>query len=384
MANVIFGDPITITISIFSPNPPLQATGIVVLVANEDTVSTQHITNGSTSFTVNSGDLGIGTFNFVAFYAGDANFAPGESSTLVYNVVSPITTSVVVASNANPAAFGQAITFTATITAGQPITAGTVSLYDTLSPSPIGFASNITQTSTGGTATFVISTLNVAVSPPYSIFAVYNAGGAFLTSTSPTITQTISKIVPSVVVSANINPSYFNNPINLTATVSGPSSIPLGTVIFFDSSSSISEPIPLSGGVGVLSVSGLAGGDHSITAQYTSTDTVYNNATSSVYTEVINAGVTATALVSSSNPVSHTSSVTFTATCTSASSGTPAGFVQFQNGVSLLGSPALLNGGGVASITTTLLAGTYNITAVYLGTADYASSTSNTVVQVVT
>lgn len=384
MATIIIGNPITITINVISPNPHLNATGIVVLVANEETVATKYMTGGSITFTIDTNKLGVGNYNFVGFYTGDMNFAPGESAGLLYDVETVVNTSCVVVSSSPVAAFGQAVTFTCTITAGQPVTQGTVSFYDSLNPSPIGFATNITQTSTGGIATFTTSTLVVGT---YNIYAIYSGGGAFTTSTSPNISQTVNEIIPTVVVSVNVNPSFFNNPINITARVSGPSSVPLGSIIISDSNLAISGAITLSGGVGVLSgYTALAGGSHSLTAAYTSTDMVYDNATSAIYTQLINAGATTTVLTSSANPGAH-GSVTFTATVTSASSGTPNGYVVFKNGGVIIGASTgyLLNGSGIAISPPGLLsAGTYNITATYLGTADYANSVSNILVQVLT
>jgi hypothetical protein len=92
-----------------------------------------------------------------------------------------------------------------------------------------------------------------------------------------------------------------------------------------------------------------------------------------------------TALVSSLNPSTTGQSVTFTATV-SGSAGTPAGTVNFRDGVTTIGScgAVALNGSGVASCATTALAaGTRSITAVYSGSSAYAGSTSNTVSQVV-
>jgi len=90
---------------------------------------------------------------------------------------------------------------------------------------------------------------------------------------------------------------------------------------------------------------------------------------------------TTTVLTSSPNPSGFGASVTFTATVTGQSGGTPTGTVTFSNGSGSLTAPV---SGGTASITTSELpVGTSSITAVYSGDSNFAGSTSNTLVQVV-
>jgi hypothetical protein len=71
--------------------------------------------------------------------------------------------------------------------------------------------------------------------------------------------------------------------------------------------------------------------------------------------------------------------VTFTATVTGTSPfpGPPTGQVQFTVDGSPLGSPAMLDGSGVATLVTTELpGGTHEVRAVHLGDADYGMATS--------
>jgi poly(hydroxyalkanoate) depolymerase family esterase len=101
----------------------------------------------------------------------------------------------------------------------------------------------------------------------------------------------------------------------------------------------------------------------------------------SVTTGAALAGTT-TSLVSSQNPVTVGQPVTFAASVTSQVSSMVTGNVAFYSGSTELGEVPL--SGGVASLTTaTLVDGTHSITATYTGTADYASSTSSVVSEVV-
>jgi hypothetical protein len=92
---------------------------------------------------------------------------------------------------------------------------------------------------------------------------------------------------------------------------------------------------------------------------------------------------TTVALKSSFNPSSPGSPVKFTATVTGPG-GTPTGTVQFYDGAIALGSPAILNSSGQAELTVSMLgANTHSITAQYSGDANYSSSASGAIAQVV-
>jgi len=93
--------------------------------------------------------------------------------------------------------------------------------------------------------------------------------------------------------------------------------------------------------------------------------------------------LTSTSLVSSLNPAPAGSKVTFTATVTPVSSGTPTGTVTFMNGSSALGT-VKLSGGTAAFSTSSLPVGNLSITAVYSGSESFTPSTSPVFVEVIT
>src|SRR5262249_1463457 len=102
---------------------------------------------------------------------------------------------------------------------------------------------------------------------------------------------------------------------------------------------------------------------------------------------LINTSLTATttALTSSVNPSKFGQAVTFTATVTvkpGFATGTPTGTVSFFNGTTGIGNSSLNS--GVATLTTsTLPLGTNSITAKYSGDANFISSTSPALQQLV-
>jgi hypothetical protein len=103
---------------------------------------------------------------------------------------------------------------------------------------------------------------------------------------------------------------------------------------------------------------------------------------SGILTVVQNRASTTTTLASSPNPSTFGQSVNFTATVSSGS-GTPTGAVAFFDGATNIGSGAL-NGSGQATLSTAMLAvGSHSITASYGGDANFNTSTSSALTQVV-
>ncbi|HTT33968.1 MAG TPA: Ig-like domain repeat protein [Methylomirabilota bacterium] len=92
---------------------------------------------------------------------------------------------------------------------------------------------------------------------------------------------------------------------------------------------------------------------------------------------------TSTALTSSANPSSSGQNVTFTATVSSASPGTPTGTVTFLDGATSLGTSTLNASAQATFSTSSLSLGSHSITAQYGGDANFSSSTSSALAQVV-
>ncbi len=174
--------------------------------------------------------------------------------------------------------------------------------------------------------------------------------------------------------------------VTFTATVSGAGGTPTGTVTFLDGATQIGT-MPLNGsGVAAFPTTTLTAGTHSITASYGG-DANFAASTSTAVSQVVNgtgsAGTT-TVLVSAPDPSTSGSSVTFTATVTSALAQTPTGTVAFFDGTTQIGTGAL-NGSAVAAFASSALTvGAHSMTAHYQGDATFAGSISTAVTQTVT
>jgi hypothetical protein len=137
----------------------------------------------------------------------------------------------------------------------------------------------------------------------------------------------------------------------------------------------------LAAGTATLSVSSLTTGSHSITAVYNGS-AGYLTSTSVALAHVVSQNATTTALVSSLNPATAGTAVTFTATV-NAAFGLPTGTVTFKDGATTIGT-GTVSSAKIATLTTkTLTVATHAITAVYSGDVNDLTSTSAALSQVV-
>jgi hypothetical protein len=170
--------------------------------------------------------------------------------------------------------------------------------------------------------------------------------------------------------------------VTLTATVSGGSGTPTGSVTFKDGANSLGAGTVVSG-TAILHISSLAIGGHTITAVYGG-DATFGASSSLGVSQTVNQGATTSVLVASPNPSGGGLSVTFTATVAAVSpaAGTPTGTVNFLDGATSLG-PGTLAGGTAMLSTSGLAIGAHSITAVYGGDANFTGSTSSPLTQTV-
>ncbi|WP_338821743.1 Ig-like domain repeat protein [Bradyrhizobium septentrionale] len=329
------------------------------------------------NYTFGPGDAGAHTFSVVLNSAGNRTVTAIDTASSAItgtgNIsVSTRATTISVASSVNPSSTGQSVTFTATVTASGGTPTGTVTFKDgaTTLGAPV--------TLSGGIATFSTTTLTSGV---HSITADYGGDPNFTGSTSSALTQNVNVAPSTTTLTSPANPSRVGQSVTFTATVTGTSGTPTGTVTFKDGATALGAPVTLAGGIATFSTTALTGGAHSITAVYAG-DTNFTGSTSSALTQNVNVTSSTATLTSSANPSKAGQSVTFTATVTGAS-GTPTGMVTFKDGATTIGGPVPLSGGAATFSTNALSAGTHAVTAVYSGDGSYTGSTSAAVSQVV-
>ena len=161
-------------------------------------------------------------------------------------------------SSLNPSAFGNSVTFTATVGAGSaPTPTGTITFHD-------GSTALQTVTMSGGAATYTTALLSVGA---HSITAAYSGDSAWESGTSAVLTQTVNQATPSIKLNTSAPAVLVDNPITFTASVASSSGTPTGSVTFFHGNTAIGST-PLHAGQASITDSTLADGDHSITAVY--------------------------------------------------------------------------------------------------------------------
>ena len=169
-----FGASVTFSITISA-----GATGTVTFYDGTTAIGTGGINSGVAALTTSS--LAAGTHSITAQYAGDAKQPPFVSAPLS-QVVSQVSSTVVLNVSPNPATQGSPVTLTVTVPAGAT---GTVTFYD-------GTTVINTGTVVNGAATLTVSNLATG---SHSITAAYGGDANHTAVTSPAVSLTINSAV---------------------------------------------------------------------------------------------------------------------------------------------------------------------------------------------
>jgi hypothetical protein len=330
---------------------------------------TLSVVGGQQQATLTTSTLPLGTDSLTAAYQGDSNFTGSSSSASTVTV--KIATSTSVSSSVKSSVYGQAVTFTATVSPspGNGTPTGSVAFYD--GSTSLGMA-----TLSGKKATVTTTTLPVG---SHTITAVYSGDNTNFSSTSAAFTQTVNQAATTTSLSSTINPTVNGQPATFTATVtanSPGSGTPTGTITF-SQGPTVLGTANLSGGTATFTTStALPVGSDTIKATY-SGDPNFKTSSGTVAQTVAKASTT-TAVISWADPSVFGQSVTYTATvsATAPGSGTPAGSVTFLNGSTTLGTVAL-SGGSASYSTAKLATGSDTITVTYNGSASFAGSSTS-------
>ena len=261
---------------------------------------------------------GVGSHSITAIYSGDPDFLTSTSAPLTQTVNRDPTTTTL-GSSANPSVSGQAVTYTATVTADAPgsgTPTGTVTFQD----GGVDIAGCVNQAVVGGTATCGVTYPGVG---SHRITAIYNGDPDFLPGTSATLTQTVNRDPTTTSLGSSANPSVSGQAVTYTATVTANapgSGTPTATVTFQDGGVNIAGCVnqALLAGATTCGVTYPGVGSHSITAIY-SGDPDFLPSTSATLTQTVNQDATTATLGSSANPAVSGQALTFTVTVTATS-----------------------------------------------------------------
>ncbi len=360
-----FGQSVTFTATVSSSQGAPPDGESVTFRDGTAALGTSTTSGGAASFSISS--LSVATHGITAVYAGDSTFTTSTSKAIL-QVVNKCATTTVVVSSGTPSYVGQSVTFTATVSSSQgaPPDGEMVTFRD-------GATVLGTGTTSGGAASFSISSLSVAA---HGITAVYAGDSTLAASTSKAISQVVTKDATSTVVSSSINPSAYGQAVTFTAVATPMGSYAIAGTVTFKSGGTVLGTGSTTNGSASYTTSALTAGAASITAVYNGDS---NNAvsTSAALSQAVSKAATVTALSSSLNPSPFRQEVTFTATVSSSTGITPAGTVTFKNGTTSLGT-VTLNTAGTATLTSSSLPrGNDNISAMYNGTSNFVPGTTS-------
>jgi hypothetical protein len=267
-------------------------TGTVVFTVNGATLGAPVQLVGGQATSSAFASLSPGTYTIRASYSGDGNFV-GSAGLLDQGTgqnVAKGATATALVSGPNPAAYGDPVTFTATVGAVAPATgrpSGVVRFWEgsvllgASSLAPAGGADS-------AQATFVSSTLSPG---SHSVRAEYVGNFNFDGSTATT-SQTIEDIGTVTGIESSANPSTYGQDVTLTAVVSAASTStgsPTGTVTFTEGTTVLGTgTVATVGGrqEASLTVSGLSAGGHTVRAAY-SGDATFAPSTSADYLQQV-------------------------------------------------------------------------------------------------
>jgi hypothetical protein len=246
-------------------------------------------------------------------------------------------------------------------------------------PGIVGFTAKVSPSAATGTVTFVIdgtaqppvtlsggtAVAGIVIATPgtHQITAKYSGDSTYAASTSPAITQTINKA--TITVTPSPNPSVYGQLVTFTITVS-PSNAPgMFRVLVDNRDGTISWKSAMTGGgVYTYTTSQIPGGPHSISFS------LLNGLSSLGYgttEQTVHPAPTVTTITASPNPTTFGTWIKLT---TAVSPN--AGGVQFLVDGSPYGAPQGVNGG----LSIPFGGGTHQVVAKFLGSQNYAASTS--------
>src|SRR5487761_1789928 len=377
----VYGQPVTFTATV----SPIDGGGTVAFSADGNPISgcssqsLSLVSGSSYRATCTTSALAGGSHVVEATYSGDTGYA--SSSATITQTVNPNPTATTLSSSPNPSVYGQAVTFTATVspTDGQ----GKVSFSRGTGTNKTALCPDQSLTLVGGSyqARCTISSLSAAT---YTITAAYS-GDADYGGSAAMMQQTVNKTPTTTAVSSSKNPSLYSHSVTFTATVSP--SDGAGTVTFWYAGNTIAgcTSKPLQNNTGsyqaTCTTSSLPAGTDKVKAVYSGDKNCFGS--TGTVTQVVNRIATKTTLRSSPNPSISGQVVTLTATTSPSDGGGTVGFSSNGHAISGCSAKTLtLVGSSYQAVckTSALPRGTDKVKAAYSGDAKYRAS-SGTVTQ---
>jgi hypothetical protein len=340
--------------------------------------------SGSCSLTPTSAGTKPLSATFVPNAASSASFNGSSAPSGTTLQVDPAQAGAALTSSGSPSAFGQNVTFTATVTpqAGNPTPTGTV-VFSADGATICSAQGQPLAGSGAASATCAVSTLAVG---NHAIVAAYSGDS---NNRPATATLASGQTVNAAATTTTITPPApvdLGAPVlvHVTVAVQSPGSgTPVGTVTVTDGTASCTATLDASGAGSCSLTPPAPAGTHSLSAAYAGTQNFA--ASTGTASLTVNAGSAGTVLTSSANPSAFGDSITLTATVTpQPGNPAPTGTVDFLDGGTAIAdcTGVALSGDSAACTTSTLSVGNHALQANYSGDSNTSASTG-TLTQIV-
>lgn len=363
----LLGSTVDLTATISAPGVSVVPDGTVTFFDGTTDLGTADVIGGIARLSTSA--LAAGARSLTVEYSGDGVFPAAVSAPTPHAVQAPSSVGLVAPSSNS--VYGESAMFLAVVSTDPALAPdGEVVFLQA------GVEVHRTPVSEIGIATYSTSTLSVGDHP---LVARYEGDALVLPGESPTRTHTVDPAATTVTLQSSTNPSAAGQPVTFTAdvtTIAPGSGTPTGVVRFSLGGNLLGAgPVDDLGQAEVV-VTDLPVGTATIRADFVADESFLDD--SDELTQGVFAALTETALSSERNPsrLGESLKVTATVTVVAPGTGTPTGLVRFRDGAAVLGDVPLTAGGSATLDTTALAVGSHLLTAEYVGTSDFASSTS--------
>ena len=393
--HITHGGTLTANIAVTASGSTAPA-GDVVLMAGSQGAAQVTLAGGAASFAFGPGtgvNLPGGNYNLTAHYAGDANFAPANSTTVALTVDPEATSTLAFSSGA--ATYGEYMTLSAESTgavSGQTVP-GTYTFTGNgkqLGTAPIAATGErFASANTLITANLSLSGTHSLPAGTYSITATSPAAGpSFLSSTSSATTLTVAKAPVLVSFTPDHTTPPLNGTVNLLATVdnvNGYLAPVSGTVDFYDGTTKIgagtlaAKPDLLGAFDVTIPVTLTTAGLHTLVARYEGDANDLANSSGIVNVTVGSKSSSSITAYGPSFGLADTATQITAFVTGDANTASPTGTVTFTDASApgaAIGTASVGANGVVTFSASSLAAGTHYIVATYGGDGNYLGSAS--------
>ena len=362
----------------------MAVTGTVTWSSNTGCGATLVTTGNSGTATCTTSALPVGTDAVTANYSGDSNHSSSMGTLSGGQVVNQPTltaTSTAVGSSLDPTIYGQAVSFTATVTSGSGTPTGTVQF--SVDGNPFGSPVTLVSGTANSASTTTLAVGTHTVSAAYSGAATYSPSTGALSGG-----QVVNTASAGLSLASSGNPSNLGQSVTFTATINGQYGLIRGRnsrngakpmdvtgTVTWSSNTGCGTTNVTSGptGTATCTTSALPIGTDTVTATYNG-DGNHVGGGSGSFSQTVNQTAATTAVGSTLNPSVYGQSVSFTATVTGSS---PTGTVQFFVDGNPFDTENLVSGSATSISTSALSQGTHTVTATYSGDTNNAGGSGS-------